>query len=179
MKTTLTIPSGQLRPALPEDCDGIVSLLRDKEVRRFLCDDRIVARAEVEDMLAESARLDADGQGLWVIEGERNGLAGIVGLAPVSAEASVSPDMAGGIEPTIALAPTVHGRGLASEAMTAIIAHARSTLGLSHLVAAVDEPNAQSHRLMERSGFQVMGTAPGPAHALVLYELLLQPATDA
>ncbi|MCY6381386.1 GNAT family N-acetyltransferase [Hoeflea prorocentri] len=174
MKTKLPIPSGTLRPTLSGDAGNILGLLQEKNVRRFLCDDKVLTRAEVADIVTEGERLDAKGMGYWVIEHAQKGFAGIVGLTPVSAEASVSPKMTNGVEPTIAVLPDMCGRGLASEAMDAIIDYARSTLGLSRLVAAVDKPNTRSHRLMLRSGFSQKGTAPGPAHLLVLYECDLQ-----
>jgi len=81
--------------------------------------------------------------------------------------------MAGGVEPLIALDPRCWRQGLAGEALDALILYARDSLGLSHLVGAVDQPNARSHRLMRRCGFTVMGKAPGPAHELELYKLPL------
>ena len=134
---------------------------------------KLLPRDTVAEMLARSDGLDADGLGLWIVEQKGDGSAGIVGLEPVSAMGSVWPLMAGGmvggIEQIIALAPRFIGRGLATKALEAVIGHARQTLSLERLVAAVDEPNARSHRLMARAGFQVMGRAAGPVHALVLY----------
>lgn len=174
MKRCLPLSRGQLRPARADDLDGLVTLLHDSQVRRYLCDDTLLPRETVAEMLARSEQLDADGLGLWVIE--HGGFAGIAGLEPVSAEAGAAPAMAGGIEPIIALAPGHWGQGLAGAALDALVLHARNTLGLSRLVAAVDQPNARSHRLMQRCGFTVMGTTPGPAHELVLYELTLADA---
>ncbi len=100
-------------------------------------------------------------------------LDGLVRLQPVSAEAGAAPAMAGGVEPLIALHPKSWGQGLAGKALDALIRYARGSLGLSRLVAAVDQPNARSHRLMKRCGFTTMGRTPGPAHELVLYTLPL------
>jgi RimJ/RimL family protein N-acetyltransferase len=41
---------------------------------------------------------------------------------------------------------------------------------LERLVAAVDEPNERSHRLMLRCRFSGIGRGPGPKHKLVFYE---------
>ncbi len=153
--------------------DGLVRLLHDEAVRRYLCDDIVLPRETVAAMLAHSEQLESHGLGLWVIEDVRERFAGIAGLQPVSAEASTAPVMAGGVEPIIALNPKYWGQGLAGEALNALIRYAQGSLGLSRLVAAVDQPNARSHRLMQRHGFTVMGSTPGPANELVLYELPL------
>jgi len=178
MKPVLPVASGRLRPATLDDAGRVLSLLRTPDVRRFLCDDRVLARSDVKAMLADSIRLDAEGLGLWIIEADPNGFAGIMGLAPVSPQASVSPDMIGGIEPTIAIDPEHEGKGLAFDAMTAVIDYARSRLRLQRLVAAVDEPNTRSNRLMKRAGFETMGPARGPVHDLLLYELAFDDASD-
>lgn len=173
MKPCLSMPHGRLRPAKTDNLDGLVRLLHDEKVRRYLCDGFALPRETVAGMLARSDALDSQGLGLWVIEHTHNAFAGIAGLEPVSAEAGTAPAMAGGIEPIIALNPEHWGQGLASEAMDALIVYARRSLRLPRLVAAVDQPNAGSHRLMQRCGFTVMGKAPGTANELVLYKLLL------
>ena len=174
MKPSLSMPRGRLRPARADTLDDLVRLLHDEAVRRYLCDDIVLPRAAVAAMLARSEHLESRGLGLWVIGPRHGGFAGIAGLQPVSAEAAAAPVMAGGVEPLIALDPTHWGHGLAGEALDALIQYARGSLGLSRLVAAVDRPNARSHRLMQRQGFTATGRAPGPTDdELVLYTLPL------
>lgn len=151
------MPRGQLRPATSDDLDSLVRLLHDEEVRRHLCDDALLPRETVAEILRRSERLDSRGLGLWVIEDMRERFAGIVGLQPVSAEAGAAPAMAG-------------------ESLAALIRYARGPLGLPRLVAAVDQPNARSHRLMQRCGFAAMGRTSGPADELLLYNLPLREA---
>ena len=169
MKPCLSLPRGRLRPAVADDLDGLVRLLHDEAVRRYLCDDIVLPRETVAAMLAHSEQMESQGLGLWVIEHMGERFAGIAGLQPVSA----APAMAGGIEFIIALNPEYWGQSLAGEALGALILYARDSLGLSRLVGAVDQPNARSHRLMQRCGFAALGRTPGPANELVLYELPL------
>ena len=176
MKPCLSMPRGRLRPAMAKNLDSLVRLLHDEEVRRYLCDDIVLPRETVAAMLARSEQLDSRGLGLWVIEHMRECFAGVAGLQPVSAEAGGAPAMADGVEPIIALNPRYWGQGLAGESLNALILYARGSLGLSRLVAAVDQPNERSHRLMQRCGFTAMGRAPGPANELVLYNLPLRDA---
>lgn len=173
MRTVLTMPRGQLRPATADDLDTLLRLLHDEEVRRYLCDNTVLPRETVAAMLAHSTRLDQRGLGLWMIEQPPSDSLGVAGLQPVSLELAAVPAMAGGIEPIIALRPEYWGRGLACEAMATLIEYARDSLGLAQLVAAVDEPNIHSHRMMEDCGFTRTGTTPGPASELVLYRFRL------
>ena len=169
MKPDLELYPGRFRPATPDDLETLISILHDRQVRRYLCDDTALPRETVADLLVQSDQLDRRGLGLWMIELGDDGVVGVAGLEPVSEDLEDVPHMEGGIEPLIALSPDHWGRGLASQAMNALIRYAERTLGLSQLVAAVDQPNDRSLQLMERCGFEPVGRTPGPANELVLY----------
>jgi len=173
MNADLSLPRGRLRPARADDLDVLLKLLHDKDVRRYLCDDTALPRETVAGMLGRSEQLASRGLGLWMIENSSGDVVGVAGLQPVSEEVGTAPTMAGGIEPVIAVNPVSWGRGLAREAMSALIRYARDELGLSQLVAAVDEPNTRSHRLMDHCGFVPIGRTQGPAYELVLYRVQL------
>lgn len=173
MKPCLSLPLGWLRPATAGDLDDLARLLHEEGVRRYLCDDIVLPRETVAAMLARSEQLDSDGLGLWVIEHLYEHFAGIAGLQPVSEEVGAAPGMAGGVEPLIALTPKYWGHGLAGKSLNALILYARGSLGLPHLVAAVDLPNARSRRLLRRCGFSVVGNLPGLANELILHKLPL------
>jgi len=170
---TLATPRLTLSPATDADLDALWRLLTDPQVRRYLCDDRILTRAEVQAMLAESIAEWPTGMGLWLLRDREERLVGCVGLHPVSLDiVAHAPHLAGEIEPTIALAPEHWGRAYAAEALRAVIAHGFATLGLARLVAVSDEPNERSHRLMLRVGFTPTGTtASGPCYPLRTWRL--------
>ena len=174
MKEVLQFAGGRLSPAVAEDLAGLLELLHDKEVRRYLCDDSLLPREAVAEMLTQSAQLDSRGLGLWMIELPDGSTAGVAGLQPVSAELEPEPILAGGIEPVIALYPAYWGQGLAKTAMDTLIDYARNQLRLSQLVAVVDEPNTRSHLLMENTGFVPVARTKGPANELILYRLRLR-----
>ncbi|MEM1428969.1 MAG: GNAT family N-acetyltransferase [Pseudomonadota bacterium] len=171
MKPTLQFDSGRLRPARHEDLERLLAVLRAPVVRRFLCDARVVSRDEGQEMLATSELLDRRGLGLWAIEGGEGHVAGFVGLGSVSDALAHLSDMAGQIEPLVALHPDSFGQGLATAALRALIGYAAVPLRLPRLVAAVDLQNLASHALMGRCGFCRVRTVPGPAQRLVLYRL--------
>ncbi len=179
MRTVLPCGSNCLRPVTKADAGQVLTLLTTPEVRRFLCDDRILTLPEIAAFLADSNSRDPEGLGLYVIETETKEIAGIVGLMPVTGPLEDIPELAGGIEPTIALGPRFWGQGLAHRALAAVIDHARDTLCISKLVASVDVPNKPSHRLLQSCGFQKIGRSKGVAYELILYVLpLKQPVAD-
>jgi RimJ/RimL family protein N-acetyltransferase len=176
MKPTLHRPGFRLVPAMAIDLDRVCALLWDADVRRYLCDDEILPRERIAGFLDDSARLDAQGFGLWTIEPDNGVFAGIVGLMPVAHEAAEHPLMHGGIEPTIAVHRQSWGAGLATRTLDCLLDYARTDHGLDRMVANVDEPNVASHRLMKRCGFRETGRGQGRKYRLVFYERLL-PAT--
>jgi len=164
-RTTLT-------PAGERDVDALHALFTDPIVRRFLWDDVVIERAQAAEVVAASLAQNGDGRGLWVIRSRDDGaMLGCVALLAVGAMAELEPRMAGGVEVLVALDPAAHGRGLATEALAVLIAHAWRALAVDALFAAVDLPNVASHRAMLRAGFEPMGECEGPRHRLRSYRL--------
>lgn len=170
MKQVLTLGQSLLVPATTADLEPVCGLLWDREVRRYLCDDEILARDFVAGLLARSEALDERSLGLWRIESAADGLIGLCGLTPVADWMEKYPAVAGGIEPVVALFPRFWGRGIASEALHALVCHAASTCALARLVGCVDAPNRASRRMMTRCGFTETGTGQGPKYPAVFYE---------
>lgn len=146
--TVLATPRLRLRPLEPGDAATMHALLALPEVRRFLCDDRVVPLGWVAQRIAAStARFASDGAGLWALcqhSDERPiGLAGFLWLGEPAA-----PELA------YALRPDRWGVGLATEAVAAVIDHALGPLGWPAVDAATDPPNHASIRLLVRLGFE-------------------------
>jgi RimJ/RimL family protein N-acetyltransferase len=89
----------------------------------------------------------------WVIEladpalGPPGDFVGAAGVFP--------PENDWGPEPEVGclLASRHHGRGLATEALSAVIADATERFRIPVLVAIIDEPNVASFRLVDKCGF--------------------------
>lgn len=161
MLPVLRTPRLMLRPVVEGDVDDVWRLLTDPDVRRYLCDDQVLARATVAAIVAEHLALAERGLGLWVIEHE-GAMAGIAGLKTVAAVlAALVPSLDGEIEPTIALWPAFWRRGLAGEALGAVLAHGFATLGLARIAGVCDAPNLDSARMLARAGFRETGEFPG------------------
>jgi RimJ/RimL family protein N-acetyltransferase len=169
---TLETPRATLVPATGADADALRAIFDEPAVRRYLWDDAPVAREQVTALLASAAEQCARGLGIWTIRLRgSDSILGCVALLPAGAAADFEPRMRGGVEVLIALATRVHGRGLAGEALARAIEYAWSPLGLAELWAAVDVPNAASHRAMLRAGFAVQGETDGPRYRLRSYRL--------
>ena len=178
MQPTFTTPRLELTPAGLSDVDTLWALWTDPAVRRFLWDDRQISRAEAAATIDDCLALATRGLGLWVLvpraEGEpsaRRTLAavGCAGLLPVTTAAEHEPRLAGLVEPLVALAPNVWGRGYAAEALGALLSYASGTLGLPRLAGVTDVPNVASDRMLRRAGFTVLSETPGPRYPLRTY----------
>lgn len=162
----------RLVPATSDDTDALCALLWQPEVRRYLCDDVVLPREEIAARLEASVASWPAGLGHWSVRDGAGAYVGFVALQPVSADIiAAAPQLAGEVEPLIAIAPSVWRAGYASEALGAAIDHAFSTVGLARLVALVDEPNASSHSLMARAGFVAAGHCAGANFPLRIYRL--------
>ena len=178
MQPTLISSRLELRPVQHSDVDALWSLWTDPDVRRFLWDDRSITRDEAASTVADCLALSDDGLGLWMIAAKERSRSsgapgtsamGCAGLLPVSTAAEYEPRLAGLVEPLVALAPNVCGRGYAHAALTTLRAYATSTLGLSRLAGVTDVPNVASDRMLRRAGFVVLGESAGPRYPLRTY----------
>lgn len=162
-----------LVPAKPGDVDSFCALLWQPEVRRYLCDDALIPRADVVGWI-EASREAASSSALWRIASGDCDCAGLVELRPPSA-ASLKLRAIGwrSRELGIALDPSLWGRRLAREAVEAVADYSRQDPVTFALVGAVDVRDERSRRLMERCGFHELGRVGGPRLPLIVYELPL------
>ena len=130
---------------------AVISLWRDyAHPSLTVAEKRVMAEHDLGSWIAEGM---AAGYPTWVIEaaeptlGAPGSFVGAVGVFP--------PENEWGPEPEVGclLASRHHGRGLATEALSAVIADATERLGIQILVAIVDEANGASIRLVDRCGF--------------------------
>jgi RimJ/RimL family protein N-acetyltransferase len=168
----LTTPRLALTPLAGHEVDALWHLWNEPDVRRYLFDDVEVTRERTAGIVDACLVHGRDGLGLWVVrESARDPIVGVVGLRPVEDPAQQAAGLAGMVEAIASFASAVWHRGYATEALGAVQDYAFTTLGLAHLAAVVDEPNAASHRLVQRLGFQSAGEGPGPRYRFRAYVL--------
>mgnify|MGYP003863067215 CR=1 FL=1 len=141
-----------LRPFREADLDAYADMASDLEVMRFLsADGSLLSRAEAwRQMAIFLGHWELRGYGTWAVEERSSGLfVGRVGLHYPEGW----PDR----ELGWTIARRFWGKGYATEAARAAIAHAFGTIGWTHLVSLIHADNHRSARLAERLGYRVEG----------------------
>ena len=152
-------------PLDPAGLDAFHRLVQDEHVRRYMMDGQVFPREWSEARVRESqALLERRGVTIWLAHDRATGeLVGFCGfwIAPSFPEPQL----------LYALFERWTGRGLAHEMARAAIAHARTQPGFAEIVADADEVNTRSVRLLEKLGFERIGTTPGAFGNILLFRL--------
>ena len=165
-----------LRPHRPDDVDDLLVFHADPEVVRFVPWEVMDRKAVVAFVEKRIGLVRADEDGAWVVYAielrDEDGAGTVVGEVLLKRE-----DAARGIaELGYAVSAHVQGRGIASEAVAAMLELGRTAFGVREVHAIVDERNAASIRLLERFGFVHDGPYPDEVEQqLVRYTRHLAP----
>lgn len=139
----------RLVPCRTADVEELHALFALPDVRRHLLDDTVMPRSWVESVVSNSkAQFAADGVGLWMLRdadspGVLLGVAGYRGF--------FEPPQ---LQVIYALHPRAWGRGLATEALNALLEVGFERCGFSSIRGATDPPNRASVSVMERCGMR-------------------------
>ena len=155
-----------LRPHRMADLDDLVVFHSDPEVTRYIpwpVRDRAATAVALEAKLPRDRAAEVGDWIILAVESRETGR--VVG------EVLLKRGEAGAAEIGYAFGTAVQGRGLAHEAVSAIIEIAVSRFGVRRLEAVVDVRNARSIRLPARLRFTSTGeaVAGGPDEQLVRY----------
>lgn len=111
------------------------------------------------------------GYGYWAVEDRATGTyVGDVGFADFRRE--IEPPIAGVPEIGWVLAPQVHGKGYATEAVRAALAWADEHIGVPRTVCIVDPQNLASIRVAEKAGFTEIARTTYKGDPTVMFERL-------
>ncbi len=112
------------------------------------------------------------GFGYWAVREAASGrFVGEVGFADFKRE--MTPSFDGAIEAGWVLAPSAHGQGFATEAMTAALTWARALRPGGRTTCMIDPANAASIRVAERCGYQRFADGEFRGSVLALFERTL------
>jgi len=139
----------ELRRLRLEDAPFILRLLNEPAFLRYVGDKKVRNLDDARDYLATGPidSYERNGFGLYLVVEKVSGAAiGICGL--IRRQALEDVDVG------FALLPRFRRRGYASEAAAAVIDHAKTTLGLSRIVAVTQADNAGSIRTLEKLGMR-------------------------
>ena len=149
---TLASARLRLRPYRDSDVEALFALYSDPAVMRYWSFPPWTAMEQARAYFVRAAAHASDGLALpWAIADAADDV--LIGTATLH---SLRPDQ-GRAEIGYALATERQGRGLASEALRTMLAHAFGALGLRRLEADVDPRNAASCRLLVALGFSREG----------------------
>ena len=156
-----------LRPHAPEDFDRSLALWSDPEVLRHMGGRPFTPEEVWRRMLAYAGLWSMLGYGYWLIQDAASGDSiGEAGLADF--HRPFATDFAP--EAGWMLTPFAQGKGLAFEAMTAILQWAEETLPHRHTVCIISPENSPSLRLAARLGYRQTGRSPYGERDVVLHE---------
>jgi len=169
----------RLDPVDPErDAADLARLWADPRFSAFEISDPPADRAQVLQRFGWVDRMPP-GLGGWVLRwpdpagSDRSWHPGRPGLVGRVSLRQWEHDPAGPPELGWHLAPAYWGRGLATEAMTAVLEHARTVVGLDRTIALVRVDNRPSRAVAERLGGVVrdQGEWYGPGWTFVRYDV--------
>ena len=150
-----------LRAWRAADREPFAAMNADADVMRWIGDGRALDRGASDALVANvEEQWRARGFGLWAVE-ERDGgaLVGFAGLAVPWFLPAVLP----AVEVGWRLARGAWGRGYATEAGAAALAHAFGPLRLAEVIATVFPQNTASIRVAEKLGMAFTGLRTHPA----------------
>lgn len=173
MSPVLETPRLLLREAAPEDAAFVLELMNEPSYIENIGDRGVRAISDAVRYIEEKyvASYARHGFGLYVVElRDEPRPIGICGL--VKRDSLDCPDLG------FAYLRRFWARGLAGEAASATLEHARGVLALRRVYGVVSPGNARSIRLLERLGFRRLRSMKLPGQALDadLYENELNPA---
>jgi RimJ/RimL family protein N-acetyltransferase len=140
-----------LRGFTADDLEALVAMHADARVMEHL--PGVLTRAECEALLARLAAWDGSGLGSWAVDASADGGAACVGFVLLKV-----PGFAAPFQPCVEvgwrLAAAAWGRGYATEAARALLAHGFDALDLAEIVSFTVPANVRSRAVMERLGFR-------------------------
>lgn len=153
MVPDLVTPRLHLRPPTAYDAEAIVDLHGDGAVMRFIDDGRSVPPDVVRDRdLGWLLRNYGEGVGYWIgMERAGADAVGWFGLRPRTSSPLE-------VELGFRLRPQFWGRGLATEAATALVEYAFGSAGVKRVFATTMVANVGSRRVLERAGLRLRRT---------------------
>lgn len=134
----------------PDDLDPYAAMCALPDVMRYIGDGSVQSRAQCAGSIARfNGENDAGGFGLMALELKQgNQFIGFCGLAVPN----FLPEILPAVEIGWRLDPAFWGKGLATEAARAVMAHGFETMGLERIVSVCQIGNVASSKIMKKLG---------------------------
>jgi RimJ/RimL family protein N-acetyltransferase len=159
----------RLRGHRRDDHLALSAMWADPEVVRFIGGKPSSAEESWSRLMRYAGHWPLTGFGYWAIEEKATGrYLGDVGLADFKRE--LAPPLDGTPEIGWALASWAHGKGLAQEAIRAVLAWADANLEVRRTVCLIAPEHAASIHLAEKFGYRRLGEAVYKGHVSLMFE---------
>jgi RimJ/RimL family protein N-acetyltransferase len=139
----------RLRPFGAQDLPAFVAYRSAPEVARYQSWDTTFSMADAEEFLLSQEGLEFGRPGPWMQLAATDRDSGVL-----CGDCAVRVVDEANAEVGVTFAPEHQGRGLAAEALGAVIARLLEDHGLHRIYADTDDRNVAVHRLLERLGFR-------------------------
>ena len=140
-----------LRPFQADDLEAFVAYRSDPEVARYQSWDSAYSMADAESFLSSQRELVFGRPGEWlqlaIVERETGTVCGDCAVRVATEQPATA-------EVGVTLAQANQGKGLATEALTAVVTELVARRGIHRVFAEADDRNVSVQRLLERVGFR-------------------------
>jgi RimJ/RimL family protein N-acetyltransferase len=143
----------QLRPFLPRDVEGVYTACQDADIQRWTTVPAPYRRAHAEGYVRDNSLAgweEGAGRSYAVTDATTGDLLGTIGLVEYDADGQIA-------EIGYWVSPGARGRGVATQATTAMARWCFGALGVARLQWAAEVGNEASRRVALRAGFTVEG----------------------
>ena len=140
-----------LRPFRVDDLEAFVAYRSDPEIARYQAWEHTYSKADAESFLSSQREAVFGRPGEWlqlaIVDRETGAVCGDCAVR-------VATDQPATAEVGVTLAREGQGKGLATEALTALVTELFERLGIHRVFAEADDRNVPVQRLLERLGFR-------------------------
>lgn len=153
MSTRLETARLVIRTFEPEDAEPWLAMVSDPEVRRYLPPSPLPTPESFQRAIERRHALEHErGYAMWAVDAKYTGtFVGQCGVQPIADTSE--------IELAYHFSPACWGKGYATEAATAVLAHALGPVGLERVIAVAIPENVPSWRVLEKIGMRYEGLA--------------------
>ena len=165
-----------LRGHRVEDFDAHAALWADPVVTRFIGGQPFTREQAWVRLLRHAGMWQMLGFGFWVVTERETGL--LIGEAGFhELKRDVEPSLEGTIEAGWGFLPDTHGKGIASEVISAMLGWGDAQFQSRRMTCLIDPANSASIRVAEKHGFREFARTTYHGGPTVLFERLV-PAAD-
>jgi RimJ/RimL family protein N-acetyltransferase len=158
-----------LRANLPDDLTPFMAMWAEPDFHRHLGGQPITEEEAWTKLLRNAGLWPILGFGYWAVEEQATGrFIGHVGFADF--QRAIEPSLKGIPEIGWVLAPAVHGRGYATEAVRAVLAWGDAQFSSRRTVCIIDPANTASLRVAEKCGYHYVAETRYKEHPILLLE---------